>query len=281
MHSTEMAVLQVLSELMETVDKRDMNVFILLDSSTAFDTVNHDILLSRWPKSFGVDETSHLVSVLSSRPDAVRPSRRCPFNQYRSPHLLYWRHTSQLRVERVKLSLSTHLHCRLQNVCTRLQLDEVKQPSAECNQDCKSRSALYNPSPTPVADVCRCVSTASWLTRWRQYKISASLLTPTRTVMTTHVQRTVSRCIAELFQLRYILQLVPPATLRHWWRLSFCLVMDYGNGVLIGLSAHLLRWLRRTECISAVDLPYVVPTTSLIRSSIYIGCARTWIQFKI
>jgi len=59
--------------------------------------------------------------------------------------------------------------------------------------------------------------------------------------MQTQVKRTVSRCFASLRQLRQIGHLVPTATLQ---MLVVALVhsrLDYGNSVLVGLPAYLLR----------------------------------------
>jgi len=62
--------------------------------------------------------------------------------------------------------------------------------------------------------------------------------------MQTHVKRTVSRCFASLRQLCQIRHLVPTATLQ---MLVVALVhsrLDYGNSVLVGLPAYLLRQLQ-------------------------------------
>ena len=62
--------------------------------------------------------------------------------------------------------------------------------------------------------------------------------------MQTHVKRTVSRCFASLHELRHIRHLVPTATLQI---LVVALVhsrLDYGNSVLVGLLAYLLRQLQ-------------------------------------
>ncbi|MCP6769073.1 reverse transcriptase domain-containing protein, partial [Klebsiella pneumoniae] len=51
-HSTETAVLRVLSDILEAVDRGDVAALVLLGLSAAFDTVDHDILLQRLQLSF-------------------------------------------------------------------------------------------------------------------------------------------------------------------------------------------------------------------------------------
>jgi len=54
-HSTETAVLRVLSDILLAIDRGDLSALILLDLTAAFDTVDHDILLQR-QKSFGIND---------------------------------------------------------------------------------------------------------------------------------------------------------------------------------------------------------------------------------
>ena len=53
-HSTETAILRVLSDILSDVDRRDFAALVLLELSAAFDTVDHDILLQRLQTSFGI-----------------------------------------------------------------------------------------------------------------------------------------------------------------------------------------------------------------------------------
>jgi len=70
-HSTESAVL---SAIMEAVDIGDVGILAQLDLLAAFDTVDHDILLSRLQQTFGVDGAAHwwFRSYLHGRTQYVR-----------------------------------------------------------------------------------------------------------------------------------------------------------------------------------------------------------------
>ncbi len=76
-HSTETALLKVMNDLLLAVDSGENAVLILLDLSAAFDTVDHDILLSRLEHWVGIKDTalSWFKSYLKSRTlsVAIRP----------------------------------------------------------------------------------------------------------------------------------------------------------------------------------------------------------------
>ena len=73
-HSTETAVVRVLSDILQAVDNGDLAALVLLDMSSAFDTVDHSILLRRLHLTFGIDDTARgwFQSYLSSRMQYVR-----------------------------------------------------------------------------------------------------------------------------------------------------------------------------------------------------------------
>ena len=73
-HSTETAVLKVLSDILLAVDRGDLAMLTLLDLSAAFDTVDHLILLRRLDVSYGLHGSVRdwFSSYLTGRTQYVR-----------------------------------------------------------------------------------------------------------------------------------------------------------------------------------------------------------------
>jgi len=73
-HSTETAVLRVLSDILQAVDRGDTAALVLLGLSAASDTVDHAILLQRLQTTFGIDDSAYrwFQSYLSGRHQYVR-----------------------------------------------------------------------------------------------------------------------------------------------------------------------------------------------------------------
>ena len=57
-HSTETALVRVQNDILRAIDNGDCVILLLLDLSAAFDTVDHNILLSRLGNRFGVEGTA-------------------------------------------------------------------------------------------------------------------------------------------------------------------------------------------------------------------------------
>ena len=73
-HSTETALLRVHNDVLRAIDNNGCVIMLLLDMSAAFDTVSHDILLSRLKVRFGVEDTVYnwFASYLSGRVQFVK-----------------------------------------------------------------------------------------------------------------------------------------------------------------------------------------------------------------
>jgi len=79
MHSTETAVLEVLADLLLALDSDDPAMLTLLDLSSAFDSVDHDTLLQRLQRSYGLGGQllKWFASYLCGRIEYVCTSTAC------------------------------------------------------------------------------------------------------------------------------------------------------------------------------------------------------------
>ena len=266
-HSTETAVLRVLSDILQAVDRGDVAALVLLDLSAAFDTVDHDILLQRLKLSFGVQGAAHswFKSYLTGRTQVVRRgvlrSSVCrllcgvPQGSVLGP-ILFVLYTADILSLVEDGGLLPHMYAddtQVYGSCPPTAAKELSQKLSDCVNAVASwmtsNRLQLNANKTEVL----------WCaTGRRQYQLptdplpvaGAPVLPVTSVcdlgicvdgdlVMRTHVQRTVSRCFAALRQLRQIRRCVTADTLR---TLVVSLVLsrlDYGNSVLVGLPAYL------------------------------------------
>ena len=73
-HSTETALIKVFDDLLTTMDNKMVSILTLLDLSAAFDTVDHQILLTRFDNLFGIqsDAKNWFQSYLDNRYQCVK-----------------------------------------------------------------------------------------------------------------------------------------------------------------------------------------------------------------
>src|SRR6218665_3013934 len=63
-HSTETSLLMVVTDITEAIDASDHALLGLLDLSSAFDTVDHDVLAERLSRTFGIRSIALIVLYL-------------------------------------------------------------------------------------------------------------------------------------------------------------------------------------------------------------------------
>jgi len=277
--STETAVLRVLSDILQAVDHGDVAVLVLLDLSAAFDTVDHEILLQRMHVSYGFGDTVHkwFQSYLLGRTQYVRRGLSkssmvrlmcgVPQGSVLGP-LLFIMYTAELIALIEDSGFSSHLYAddtQIYGSCQPAAVDEFSSKISECvdvvSSWMRSNRLQLNADKTEVL----------WCaTSRRQHQLPTATLSidgvpvvpvpsvrnlgvfiDADLVMRTHVRRTVSRCFAALRQLRQIRRSVPTTTFK---TLVVALVLsrlDYGNGVLVGLPAYLVRRLQSVQNAAA------------------------------
>ena len=78
-HSTETALLKVVNDLFLSLNKGNISVLALLDFSSAFDTIDHTILVHRLHTDFGFTDTvlHWFSSYLTNRTHYVSLSNHC------------------------------------------------------------------------------------------------------------------------------------------------------------------------------------------------------------
>ena len=271
-HSTETAVLKVLSDILLALDSGKLALLSLLDLSAAFDSVDHDTLLQRLQTSYGLggNVIAWFASYLTGRTQYVRTAASrsislavlfgVPQGSVLGPilFLLYVADLLQL-VKRHGL----HPHCyaddtQIYGFCDPSDVDALQERLSVCIDEVfswmMSNRLQLNPSKT---EVLWCSSAR------RQHQIPTgpvrvgdTSVQPVRTVrnlgvyidadvtMSAHVTAVVKACFAALHQIRSVRRSMTRTTLLTLVHALVVTEVDYCSSVLSGISGQLLQRLQ-------------------------------------
>jgi len=231
-HSTDTAVLKVLSDILTAADRSDLLMLTLLDLSVAFDTVDHPILLRHLMTSHGINCVAHswISSYLANRTQYVccSGSRSTPLPVFCGvPQgsvlgpILFLLYTADLVQLVESFQLYTHFYTdeiEIYGFCRPGYTDNFRKCVADCVAAIadwmRSNRLQLNASKTDVL----------WCTSARRQSqlpsdllaVGSDLVSPLRCVrdlgifidadltMRTQVSQTCSKCFAAFRQLRSI-----------------------------------------------------------------------------
>jgi hypothetical protein len=271
-HSTETAVLKVLSDILLDIDSGDLSALVLLDLSAAFDTVDHEILLRRLDTSFLVSGTAlhWFESYLCNRRQHVRVrstsslSTRMVCGVPQGSVLgaiLFLIYGGDLQQIIEKHGLRPHLYAddsQIYGSCRPSACPELQTRISACIDDVadwmRSNRLQLNSTKTEIL----------WSTSSRRLhqlpqtalRVGSVHVVPSVAVrdlgilldadvsMKSHVMRTVSTCFFVLRQLRSIRRSVPRPVLQSLVVSLVLSRLDYGNATLVGIPQHLLQRLQ-------------------------------------
>ena len=262
-HSTETAVLKVLSDILHALDTGDLVLLMLLDLSAAFDTVDHDILIRRLETSYGLDGAAlgWLTSYLDGRTQSVRcgPSSSAatrvlcgvPQGSVLEPIILILYTADLVRLVE-KHNLQPHLYADDTQVYGACLPSATKQLQDKISA-CLAEIALWMRSNRLQLNTAK--TEALWCSSGRRQhqiptaavQVGPDVVSPVRSVrdlglyldsdvsMKTHISRSVSSCFAVLRQIRSISRSVTQPVLLSLVVSLVLSRLDYGNAVLAGL----------------------------------------------
>ena len=271
-HSTETAVLKVLSDIFDAADSQKVTLLGLLDMSAAFDTVDHNILLQRlnvsygisgsalrWISSFLTDRTQ-VVAFAGSRSTSKRLTCGVPQGSVLGP-LLFVLYSAD--IIQVAAKHGVRIHAYADDLQTYASCAAADQHSASVRLlSCVSEIGSWMTSNRLKFNADK--TEFIWLgTRQQLSKINAlplevqcqyvtqlskvrdlGVIIDSELKMNDHVANVVRGCFYQLRQLRCVRRSLPVDTRRTLVTAFIASRVDYCNSALYGVAARTIQRLQ-------------------------------------
>ena len=311
-HSTETAILRVLSDIYSAIDQDQVSLLALLDVSAAFDTVDHGILLERLSTSYGLTGTAFawLESNITGRVQVIHVGGRqsspamvhfgVPQGSVLGP-VLYVLYTADI----VKLVESFGLRAHL--YADDVQLYGCCRPYASVDLSTKILQAIdsihawmssnrlsLNTGKTQFI----WFGTRNGLAKRDTHQLSNQ--SPSLVELTTvknlgftldqelstkdHVSKLCQSCYFQLRQIRTIRHSLSPSAIRTLVHAFICSRIDFSNSLIYGTSTYLLDRLQSVLNSSArliLKLGKYDPISAAIRRDLHWLPIQARIRFKM
>ena len=238
LHSTETALLYVTDQLLQAMDNKKVSIMVLLDMSKAFDSIRHDILLSKLQNlDFSQGTLDWFQSYLSNRQQCVRIGDAVskvlplefgvPQGSILGPVLFTIYVNDLLSVPKRCLSASYVDDCKLYLSFSPAELPTsilaLNEDLTRISQWCCKNSLLINPDKTKVL----AVGLPQLLKKLSSFSITLfdkeitpvpvvkdlGVLLDTRLSYNQHITEIASKCLFKLYQINRIKHLLDRKTL--------------------------------------------------------------------
>ena len=269
-HSTETAVLKVVSDIRMAIDRGNVAILLLLDMSAAFDTVGHNILIERLDRTFAIRQMAldwlrsylknrnQLIVTASADPVTQNVSSGVPQGSVLGP-ILFSLYVAEIEQLVARHGFHSHQYAddtQIYAFCEPHNMPHLALRMAECFSDVaswtssnslrlngdKTEATWFHPArrsmPTPPVQLSGVTITPSVVVRNLGVYFDTSLS------MENHAGRIAAACFSTLRVLREARHSVPREVLTALVIQLVLTKLDYCNSILYGSNKWALHKLQ-------------------------------------